>query len=87
MPPDAVTVCEYVELIVPLGRLDGDSEITGQICSVTAWEPVQPFASVVRKVTLVPLPFAVVAEPLMTPLLAFNVRPAGSVPLVTVHEP
>ena len=60
--------------------------MTGQICSVMAREPWQPFASFTRTVIVVAGDAEAVGVPLMTPVLALSVKPAGSVPAVTVHE-
>ena len=69
-----------------VGRIAGDNEITGQICSVTTCVPWQPFTSFTRTVMDVAGLAEAVGVPLITPVLAFSVRPAGKAPLVTVHE-
>ena len=61
--------------------------MTGQICSVMICEPWQPLTSLTRTVMLVAGEADAVGVPLMMPVLALSVRPAGSAPLVTVHEP
>ena len=81
-PPVAVMVCEKAVPTVPVVVM-APSEMTGQILSVYGRLPVQPFASVAVMVRLVPAPFEAVGVPLSTPAVV-NVRPAGSVPLVTV---
>ena len=60
--------------------------MTGQICSVIARDPWQPFASFARTVIVVAGLAEVVGVPLMTPVPALSVKPAGNVPAVTVHE-
>ena len=57
----------------------------GQICRVMARELWQPLASLTRKVMLVAGEAEAVGVPLMTPVLALRVRPAGSAPLVMVQ--
>ena len=86
MPPDAVIVCEYAVPTVAVASVVGENVITGQICSVIARDPWQPFASFTRTVTEVAGLAEAVGVPLMTPVLALSVNPAGSVPAVTVHE-
>ena len=85
MPPDALMVCEYAVPTVAVDSVVGENVITGQICRVIAREPWQPFASLARTVIDVAGLAEAVGVPEMTPVLAFKVRPAGSVPLVTVH--
>ena len=65
--------------------MEGESEMIGQICSVTTRVPWQPYASFTRTVTEVEGLAEAVGVPLMTPVLALRVKPAGSVPLVTVQ--
>ena len=57
---------------------------TGQIFSEIVAVAWQPWASVVRTLKLVAAPVEAVGMPEMTPDV-LRVRPAGSVPLVTVH--
>ena len=64
----------------------GEIEMIGQICSVTTCEPWQPFVSFTRTVMDVAGLAEAVGVPLMMPVLALSVRPAGRVPLVTVQE-
>ncbi len=59
--------------------------MTGQTCNVTACVPWQPLASFTRKVIVVAGLAEAVGVPLMTPVVALSVSPAGSVPAVTVH--
>ena len=56
---------------------------TGQIFSVIVRVPLHPRASVAVKVSEVPAPLSVPGVPLMTPVPALKVKPAGSVPLVS----
>ena len=49
--------------------------------------PWQPKVSLTRTVIEVAGLAAAVGVPLMMPVLAFNVRPAGNVPAVIVHVP
>ena len=79
-------VCEYAVPTVGAVSVVDASVMTGQICSVTACEPWQPLASLARTVMVVAGEAEAVGVPLMTPVLAFNVKPLGSVPLMTVHE-
>ena len=78
-------VCEYAVPTVAVASVVGANAMTGQICSVIAREPWQPLASLTRTVMEVAGLAEAVGVPLITPVLAFSVRPAGSVPLVTVH--
>ena len=58
----------------------------GTFTDVIARDPWQPLASFTRTVTEVEGLADAVGVPLITPVLALSVRPAGSVPAVTVHE-
>ena len=84
-PPLAVKVCEKAVPTVGVGNVAGVSVTTGQICSVMVRVPWQPLASLTRKVRLVAGEAVAVGVPLITPVLALSVKPAGSVPLVSVH--
>jgi hypothetical protein len=67
-------------------RVVGLRATTGQIFSEMVALTWQPRASVVRTMKLVAAPVEAVGVPEMTPAV-LRERPAGSVPLVTVHEP
>jgi hypothetical protein len=71
---------------VVVASVVGENVTTGQIWNVIARDPWQPLASFTRTVTEVEGLAEAVGVPLITPVLALRVRPAGSVPAVTVHE-
>ena len=68
---------------VPVGV---EMVIAGHTLSVTVRVPVQFDASVAVNVSDTPAPLPVVGVPETTPVLAFKLKPAGSVPLVSVNE-
>ena len=90
-----VTAYTYGEVPAPAAALDEygvpmvsvlfnvESVSTGQIFKVIGRVPTHPRASVAVKVSEVPAPVLVVGVPLITPVEALNVRPEGSVPLVS----
>jgi hypothetical protein len=59
---------------------------TGQILRFKTRVPMQPSESVARTVMLVPAPLEVVGVPVMAPVLALSVKPAGSVPAEIAKE-
>jgi hypothetical protein len=61
--------------------------MTGQTCKAMTCVPWQPLASLTRTVMLVAGLAAAVGVPLMMPVPAPNVRPAGKVPAVMVQVP
>jgi len=79
-PPLATTLDEYAVPTVPV-PVGVAMVMTGQIFSVMARSPVQPFASVAVTVSETPAPLLVVGVPLSTPAV-LSVSPAGNVPLV-----
>ena len=73
----AASVCEYALPTVPSGSVAVEMVMAGQpMAKVIACVPWQPLASVVRMVTLTPVPFAVVGVPLITPARLADIRRA-----------
>ena len=83
MPPEAPRVCEYAVPTVPVTIAEGVSDNVGHKgASVYVLLPGQPLTSVACTVKVWLL--VEVGVPLSAPAL-LKVRPAGSVPLVTVQ--